>query len=117
MDMTLIVGLTAAALVTIFLFYLLDKNKKAKIARRRAYLISKYHDEEIVDKIMKSLIWQGMSEEQLLDSWGSPHNVDTKIYKTKTKKTYKYAPIGRRQYAQRVVVEDSEVVGWDHKTL
>ncbi len=40
--------------------------------RRREYLMKKYKDEHIVKDIMTKRIWQGMSKDQLIDSWGSP---------------------------------------------
>jgi hypothetical protein len=36
--------------------------------KRREFLMAKYNDPNVVDKIMRKLIWQGMLEEQLLDS-------------------------------------------------
>jgi hypothetical protein len=82
---------------------------------RRDYLISKYGDENVVRKILEKKIWQGMSREQLIDSWGEPADIDEKIYKTKVKYTYKYAQSGRNRFRQRVFVEDNIVVGWDSK--
>ena len=40
-----------------------------------------YGDESIVENIMNKMIWQGMTESQLIDSWGRPVARDQKIYK------------------------------------
>ncbi len=114
MSVIYIVAFIAAGVLFIFIKH---KIKLERIAKRRAYLMSKYGDENIVKDIMAGLIWQDMTAEQLIDSWGNPTKIDSKIYKTKTKHTYKYNPIGRRQYGQRVIVENDIVVGWDNKSL
>jgi hypothetical protein len=83
--------------------------------KRREYLLSKYRDQFIVDKIMRHMIWQGMSKEQLLDSWGSPANEDQKIYKTKVTETFKYSQYGRNRFHNRVRLDNGIVVGWEKK--
>lgn len=111
----LIFGAIVAAII--LFFYIRAKLNAERIAKRRAYLFAKYNNMEIVDRIMAKKIWQDMTSEMLIDSWGYPEKIDNKVYKTKTKDTYKYNSIGRRQYAQRVFVEDERVVGWDTKRL
>jgi cytochrome c-type biogenesis protein CcmH/NrfF len=37
---------------------------------RRERLMKKYRDAELVDRLMKKMIWQGQSEEQVIDSLG-----------------------------------------------
>jgi hypothetical protein len=69
----------------------------------------------IVDNIMKKIIWQGMSDEQLLDSWGAPAAKDQKIYRTKITETYKYNRTRRNRFGSRVKVENGIVVGWEQK--
>jgi len=83
--------------------------------RRRKHLIDKYGSELIADKIMDRQVWQGMTSEQLVDSWGRPEDVDEKVYKTKTKQTWKYGKTGKNRFKQRVYVEDSYVVGWQNQ--
>lgn len=82
---------------------------------RRKRLIEKYGDSEVVDMIMKKMIWQGMTAEQLVDSLGHPVVADKKVYKTKTSETYKYDQVGKNRFRRRVTVENSVVVGWDIK--
>ncbi len=89
--------------------------KGALNALRRKALLEKYGDATIVDRIMQGKIWQGMSLEQLIDSWGTPAAKDHKIYKTKTSETYKYNPAGKNRFRSRVKIEDGFVVGWEQK--
>lgn len=58
---------------------------------------------------------QRETTEQLLDSLGSPVDIDEKRLKTKTKQTWKYFAKGGRRYGFKVFVEKNVVVGWDEK--
>ncbi len=78
-------------------------------------LLAKYKDKGIVDKIMRHLIWQGMSKDQLVDSWGKPIEVGTKVFKVKTRETFKYNKIGTNRFGSRVILENDIVVGWEKK--
>jgi hypothetical protein len=78
-------------------------------------LIEKYQSEHIAGMIMARKIWQGMTSEQLVDSWGYPEDLDEKIYKTKTKETWKYGRNGKNRYRQRVYVENNKIVGWQNQ--
>ena len=64
---------------------------------------------------MNQLVWQGMSEDQLIDSWGAPVAGDQKIYKTKVSETFKYNQTSRNRFGSRVWVENGIVVGWEQK--
>jgi hypothetical protein len=83
--------------------------------KRREYLLAKYGSQDIVDRIMKKLVWQGMSQDQLLDSWGRPAAKDQNIYKTKVAETFKYNQYGKNRFHNRVRVENGFVVGWERK--
>ena len=83
--------------------------------KKRERLMLKYGDAEVVDKIMRNVIWQGMSEAQLIDSWGIPAAKDQKIYKTKVTETFKYVASGKNRFRNRVRVENGVVVGWEKK--
>jgi hypothetical protein len=86
----------------------------AKVLRyvlRRRYLIGKYGP-EIGVKILAKQVWQGMTAEQLSDSWGSPVDVDHTVHKTKSKETWKYNQTGKNRFKDRIYVEDGIVVGW-----
>jgi hypothetical protein len=82
---------------------------------RRKRLMAKYGDAEIVDMLMKKMIWQGMSAEQLSDALGPPAATDRKVYKAKTRETYKYDQNGKNRFRRRITVENGVVVGWDMK--
>lgn len=99
-----------AAIIGVAIWY--QQNKKNK---RLEYLRSKYHNEEIVQKIVGGLVWQGQSEAQLKDSIGDPIAVDRAALKTKTKETWKYHQQGVNRFGLRVTVENGYVVAWDEK--
>lgn len=80
--------------------------------KRREYLTAKYKDVQIVELIMARKIWQGMTEEQLMDSWGRPAGKDQKIYKNKVVDTFKYNQTGKNRFRSRVMLENGIVVGW-----
>jgi hypothetical protein len=82
---------------------------------RREYLMKKYGDTHLVDRLMKRMFWQGQSEEQLMDSLGKPIDIDQKVLKTKVKEIWKYNKTGRGRYALRITLENGEVIGWDQK--
>jgi hypothetical protein len=79
--------------------------------RRRA-LMAKYGDKRIIDAILRKEVWQGMSQEMLVDSRGAPEDQDETIYKTKTKRTYKYGRTGKNRFRERIYIENGSVVGW-----
>ena len=74
--------------------------------------MEKHGDADLVNRLMRREIWEGQTEEQLIDSRGRPITVDQKVLKTKTTNTWKYKKMGRGQYALRIFVENGIVVGW-----
>jgi hypothetical protein len=82
---------------------------------RRQRLVAKY-GEKIADMIISAQVWQGMTEEQLVESWGTPVDKDYEIKKTKTKETWKYGQTGKNRFSNRVYLEDGVVIGWSNKT-
>jgi hypothetical protein len=80
--------------------------------QRKKYLVQKYGSEEVAERIMSKEVWQGMSVEQLIDSWGKPEDIDQTVMKSKTKETWKYRRTGKNRYSQRVFLENNSVVGW-----
>jgi hypothetical protein len=100
-----IVGLTAYT----------NKKRREDLERRRAALLAKYHDPNIVDMIMRQMFWQGQSQEQLLDSLGRPADIDQKVMKTKVKEIWKYNQMGANRFGLRITIENNVVVGWDQK--
>jgi len=83
--------------------------------RRRRLLVEKYGSELVADKIIAREVWQGMTPEQLLDSWGRPEDIAKQVLKTKTKETWKYGQNGKNRFRQRVFIEDRIVVGWQNQ--
>jgi hypothetical protein len=78
---------------------------------RRKRLIRKY-GRDLGLRILSRSVWQGMTSEQLVDSWGKPVDIDHTVYKTKTKETWKYNRTGKNRFKDRIYLEDGIVVGW-----
>lgn len=81
--------------------------------QRRHRLIEKYGDPEMARRIMRGIIWQGETQEQLIDSLGEPKDIDRKVLKTKTKEIWKYRPTARNRFGLKVTLDDGVVVGWE----
>ncbi|WP_441252055.1 lysozyme inhibitor LprI family protein [Tardiphaga sp. 71_E8_N1_1] len=88
---------------------LIEEN--ARLAAERQRLVAKY-GEEIAERILGHLIWQGMTEDQLIESWGAPADRDHEVKHTKTKQTLKYGQTGRNRFKSRVFIENGHVIGW-----
>ena len=84
-------------------------------ARRRIKLLAKYNDQHAVDMIMSRRIWEGMTQDQLIDAWGKPAEIDERVLKTKTAHVYKYNRSGKASFRDKVKLDDGVVVGWDQK--
>ncbi|MDB5538089.1 MAG: hypothetical protein JWP26_1770 [Devosia sp.] len=84
-------------------------------ARRRIKLLAKYDDQHAVDMIMSRRIWEGMTQEQLIDAWGRPAEIDERVLKTKTAHVYKYNRSGKASFRDKVKLDDGVVIGWDQK--
>lgn len=88
------------------------------LARRSRYsrLLQKYGgDEKLVDALVSGTIWQGMTAEQLRDSWGDPVSIEEKVMKTKIKQVFKYKQVTKTRFRDKVTLEDGVIVGWDQK--
>jgi len=87
------------------------------LAKRSRYarLLAKYGDVELAEALMTQTIWQGMTAEQLRDSWGEPVAVEQKVLKTRVKEVFKYKPVGKNRYRDKVTLEDGVIVRWDQK--
>lgn len=99
------------AIIALTIWYQAAQKKK-----RREDLMAKYNDAELVDKLMEGCFWQGQTSGQLLDSLGSPEDVDEKVLKTKKKEVWKYNHRGGNRYGLRITLDNDIVVGWDQKT-
>jgi hypothetical protein len=104
-----IVGAVIGAIIVLNNIRRREEEKRRAAERQR--LVDKYGD-EIADRILAHTIWQGMTEEQLLESWGGPADKDYEIKKTTTKETWKYGQTGRNRFSNRVYLENGVVIGW-----
>ncbi|KQW21377.1 hypothetical protein ASC80_14950 [Afipia sp. Root123D2] len=86
-------------------------SRKQALTRRREELIGKY-GQEVAEEILAGKVWQGMSEPQLLDSWGSPVEVGREVIRNKVKETWKYGQTGKNRFLNRVYLENGIVIGW-----
>jgi hypothetical protein len=74
-------------------------------------LVVKY-GEEIAARILAHEVWQGMTAEQLTESWGNPADVGREIIRARIKETWKYQQTGRNRFSNRVYLENGIVIGW-----
>ena len=77
----------------------------------RLRLVARY-GVEIADRILAQVVWQGMTEEQLLESRGSPADKDYEVKKTVSKETWKYGQTGKNRFSNRIFLENGIVIGW-----
>jgi uncharacterized protein len=98
-------------LFVLFLGGLYVAVKIANSARRKRLLIAKY-GEAVAARIIAREIWQGMTDEQLIESWGRPVEIGSEVMRTKTKQIWKYGQTGKNRFTERVTVENGIVSGW-----
>ena len=60
------------------------------------------------EKVAKGLIWIGMTEAMLIDSWGRPDDINTTVTRYGTSKQFVYG-LGRYVY-----VENGKVDSWQN---
>lgn len=108
-------GWVVPLLIVIAIIVLAVLAQQVKKQRRLAYLRSRYQAEDIVQKIYQGYFWQGQSEKQLIDSLGSPVEIDRKVLKTKRREVWKYNRTGTNRFGLRITVENGHVAGWDKK--
>ena len=87
-----------------------DSRRRARIQALR----DKY-PEDVVQRILAGQIWQGQTEDQLVDTLGRPVEVDRKILKTMRREIWKYKQTSAQRFGLRITVENGYVSGWDHK--
>lgn len=116
MDWKIIAFISVFLIVAAFAMHSHQEAKKAEEARKRKeYLVGKYGNGDLVEDLINGIIRQGMTEEMVVDSWGPPVDVDERVFKTKTSRTFKYHQTGRNQFASRVKLENGIVVGWKQR--
>jgi len=100
-----------AAVIALVIWYNATQTNK-----RREKLMTKYQDNDLVEKLMERSFWQGQTSGQLLDSLGTPVDINKKILKTKKKEVWKYNHQSGNRYGLRITLDNDIVVGWDQKT-
>jgi uncharacterized protein YecT (DUF1311 family) len=88
--------------------------RRQRFILRKEQLIAKYGEPDAL-KILAQQVWQGMTYEQLVESWGNPADKSQDVLKTKIKETWKYGQTGRNRFASRVYLENGVVVGWQQQ--
>lgn len=102
---------TVCVSVVVLIIWVKYSKRKARIV----YLMGKYGDPFIVDRIMRHNFWQGQTAAQLEDSLGQPFAKDDKRLKTFRREVWKYSRTGKNRYALRITLENDIVAGWDQK--
>lgn len=89
--------------------------RKVQRDSRRKFLLKKYGNAHLAEKILNGYVWQGQTAEQLSDSRGDPDDIDRKVLKSKSKETWKYHQVRKGQFRTRIFLENNIVVGWEKK--
>lgn len=90
---------------------ILRREEEQRRAAERQRLVAKY-GAEIADRILARIVWQGMTEEQLLESRGLPADKDYEVRKSVSKETWKYGRTGKNRFSNRIFLENGIVTGW-----
>lgn len=85
--------------------------RHVRYRRRRADLIARFGERDAM-RILAREVWQGMTEEQLKESWGLPEDRKQELKKTMLRETLKYGQTGKNRFAQWVFLENGIVIGW-----
>lgn len=85
--------------------------ERARVEAEVQRLIYLY-GEDVAARILSHQVWQGMTEEQLLESRGSPADVGREIIRERTRETWKYQQIGKNRFRERIYLENGIVIGW-----
>lgn len=80
---------------------------KKEIENKKAVFVKKYGPIN-GEKVAKGLIWIGMTEQMLIDSWGRPDDINTTVTRYGTSKQFVYG-LGRYVY-----VENGKVDAWQN---
>jgi hypothetical protein len=58
-------------------------------------------------------LWQGATVPMVLEMLGEPADRSHRVFKTKTKETWRYHHLGGHRYGLTVTFEDGVCVGWN----
>jgi hypothetical protein len=87
------------------------REEEQRRAAEHQRLVAKY-GAEIADRILARVVWQGMTEEQLVESRGHPADKDYEVRRSITKETWKYGQTGKNRFSNRIFLENGIVTGW-----
>ena len=91
------------------------EERKKKEWDIRQSLLRRFQPEE-VNKILKGILWVGMTKEMLHEIKGSPDDISENVSKGKVKKKFFYGKstnrLGNDSFDFEVSLEDDLVVGW-----
>lgn len=108
----------------LFLVYRYKTRQKEKVYKqdrfeaKTQYLLDKFGDYAIVQRVLERDIQFGDSKEFVLEAFGNPSSVDIDTMKTKTKETWKYKKGNENrkdQYNIQIKFENGYIVGWEDK--
>jgi uncharacterized membrane protein len=102
-------------LAVIVLIVVLVIASRANKRRKLIEELRRKYPEDVVQRILAGQIWQGQTEGQLIDTLGSPIEIDRKVLKTMRREIWKYGRISARRFRLRITVENGTVTEWDHK--
>ena len=81
------------------------------VAQRQEYLASRFGS-EIASRLVAGQVWQGQTEEMLIEALGRPFDVDEKLMATRLRRVFKYIPRGANRFAIRITLDNGVVVSW-----
>jgi hypothetical protein len=87
-------------------FESLSKKADEEINKRRPVYVKKYGPVN-GEKVAKGLIWIGMTEQMLIDSWGQPEDTNTTVTRYATRKQYVYGS-GQYVYVENGIVDSCQ---------
>lgn len=82
--------------------------------QRRAYLVSKYGEED-GERLFKNTVWEGMTDEMVIDLLGKPSEIKHAFVKGKTTQRWRYFDSKRRVTRHSFTFEEGVVTGWTVK--
>jgi hypothetical protein len=86
-------------------------HRQARLGR----LICKYNDVEIAHQVFRGEAWEGQSEDQLLDSLGTPAAIDCVQLEAPSREVWKYRRRRWNRLDLWILLEDGLVVDWDSR--
>ena len=84
-------------------------DKKQSERLRVARITAVYPDACIRDMILQNKLWQGMTEVELVASWGLSRGVTQQMLGSGVRRVFRY---GANRYASGVYLQNGRVTGW-----